>query len=70
VFEHKFAEAVMLLTLLGASQIALTQVQGQTRETEGAALAQSSLALGFTRTRSERSWSGAMFVAEFPSLAN
>ena len=66
VFEHKFAEAVMLLTSLGASRIALTQVQGQARETEGAALAQTSLALGFTRTRSERSWSGAMFVAEFP----
>jgi hypothetical protein len=66
VFEHKFAEAVMLLTSLGASRIALTQVQGQTRETEGAALVQSSLALGFTRTRTEQSWSGAMFEADFP----
>ena len=69
VFEHKFAEAVTLLTSLGASRIALTQVQGQTRETEQNALLQGT-GLGFTRTRSEQSWSGAMFVAEFPGGRN
>ena len=66
VFEHKFAEAVTLLVSLGASRIALRQEQGQTRETEGSALAQSSLALGFSRTRNERSSSSAVFEAEFP----
>lgn len=66
VFEHKFVEAVTLLTSLGASRIALRQEQGQTRESEGAALAQTSQALGFTRTRNERSSSSAMFEAEFP----
>jgi hypothetical protein len=70
VFEHKFAEAVTLLTALGASRIALTQVQGQTRETEQNALVQAGTGLGFTRTRSEGSWSGAMFVAEFPGHGN
>jgi hypothetical protein len=66
VFEHKFAEAVTLLTSLGASRIALRQEQGQTRETEGAALAQASVAMGFNRTRNERSSSSAAFEAEFP----
>lgn len=66
VFEHKFAEAVKLLTSLGASRIALTQVQGRTQEAEQGGSAQVGLTLGFTRTRSERSWSGAQFIAEFP----
>jgi len=70
VFEHKFAEAVTLLTSLGASRIALTQVQGQTRETERSALLQTGTGLGFTRARSEQSWSGAMFAAEFPGSRN
>jgi hypothetical protein len=66
VFEHKFAEAVKLLTSLGASRIALTQVQGQARESEGGAVMQAGLTLGFSRARGERSWSGAQFIAEFP----
>jgi hypothetical protein len=66
VFEHKFAEAVKLLTSLGASRISLTQVQGRTREGETGGSAQVGLTLGFTRTRGERSWSGAQFIAEFP----
>ena len=68
VFEHKFAEAVKLLTSLGASRIALTQIQGQgrTRETEAGGQAGFGRALGFARTRDEQSWSGAQFVAEFP----
>jgi len=70
VFEHKFAEAVTLLTSLGASRIALRQEQGQTRETEGSALAQTSVGLGFTRTRNERSSSSAVFEADFPGSRN
>ena len=70
VFEHKFSEAVTLLVSLDASRIALRQEQGQTRESEGTALAQSSLSLGFTRARSERSSSSAVFEAVFPGGRN
>ena len=66
VFEHKFAEAVKLLTSLGASRIALTQVQGRSQEAERGGSVQVGMTLGFTRTRGERSWSGAQFIAEFP----
>jgi hypothetical protein len=76
VFEHKFAEAVRLLTSLGASRIALRQEQGQARESEKAREAQFSVPLGFTRvhheslgsarTRNEWSSSSAVFDAEFP----
>jgi hypothetical protein len=70
VFEHKFAEAVTLLTSLGASRIALRQEQGQSRESEGGAQVQASMALGFTRARNERSSSSAVFEAQFPGSRN
>jgi hypothetical protein len=76
VFEHKFAEAVRLLTSLGASRIVLRQEQGQARESEKTREAQFSVPLGFThvhheslgsaRTRNEWSSSSAVFDAEFP----
>jgi hypothetical protein len=37
VFEHKFVEAVTLLTSLGASRIAVQQEEGETRDRSGAA---------------------------------
>jgi hypothetical protein len=63
VFEHKFVEAVTLLTSLGASRIVVQQEQGHTRDQERAGLAAGS---GFIRTRKEQSHSGAEFEAEFP----
>jgi hypothetical protein len=66
VFEHKFVEAVTLLTSLGASRIAVQQEEGETRERERSTIADG---LGFTRTRREQSRSGAEFGAEFPGSA-
>jgi hypothetical protein len=66
VFEHKFVEAVTLLTSLGASRIAVQQEEGETRERERSTVADG---LGFTRTRREQSRSGAEFEAEFPGSA-
>ena len=63
VFEHKFVEAVTLLTSLGASRIAVQQEEGSTRDRERSSVA---AGLGFTRTRQEQSRSGAEFEAEFP----
>jgi hypothetical protein len=63
VFEHKFVEAVTLLTALGASRIAVQQEEGETRDRERSSVA---AGLGFTRTRQEQSRSGAEFEAEFP----
>jgi hypothetical protein len=63
VFEHKFVEAVTLLTSLGASRIAVQQEEGETRDRERTGIA---AGLGFTRTRNEQFWSGAEFEAEFP----
>jgi len=63
VFEHKFVEAVTLLTSLGASRIAVQQEEGETRERERSTVAHG---LGFTRMRREQSHSGAEFEAEFP----
>lgn len=63
VFEHKFVEAVTLLTSLGASRIAVQQEEGETRDRERSSIAGG---LGFTRTRKEQSRSGAEFEAEFP----
>ena len=63
VFEHKFVEAVTLLTSLGASRIAVQQEEGETRDRERSSVA---AGLGFTRTRQEHSLSGATFEAEFP----
>jgi len=63
VFEHKFVEAVTLLTSLGASRIAVQQEEGETRDRERSSVA---AGLGFTRTRREQSRSGAEFEAEFP----
>ena len=63
VFEHKFVEAVTLLTSLGASRIAVLQEEGETRDRERSSVA---TGLGFTRTRKEQSRSGAEFEAEFP----
>ena len=63
VFEHKFVEAVTLLTSLGASRIAVQQEEGETRDQERSNVAGG---LGFTRTRREQSRSGAEFEAEFP----
>ncbi|HKA97989.1 MAG TPA: hypothetical protein VKD66_17110 [Streptosporangiaceae bacterium] len=63
VFEHKFVEAVTLLTSLGASRIAVQQEEGETRDRERTSVA---AGLGFTRTRQEQSRSGAEFEAEFP----
>ena len=63
VFEHKFVEAVTLLTSLGACRIVVQQEQGHTREKERTSLA---LGYGFSRTRNEQSRSGAIFEAEFP----
>jgi hypothetical protein len=63
VFEHKFVEAVTLLTSLGASRIAVQQEEGETRDRERSSIA---AGLGFTRTRTEQSRSGAEFEAEFP----
>jgi hypothetical protein len=63
VFEHKFVEAVTLLTSLGASRIAVQQEEGETRDRERSSVA---AGLGFTRTRQEQSRSGAQFEAEFP----
>jgi hypothetical protein len=66
VFEHKFVEAVTLLTSLGASRIAVQQEEGENRERERSTVADG---LGFTRTRREQSRSGAEFEAEFPGSA-
>ena len=66
VFEHKFVEAVTLLTSLGASRIAVQQEEGETRDKERSTVA---AGLGFTRTRREQSRSGAEFEAEFPGNA-
>jgi hypothetical protein len=63
VFEHKFVEAVTLLTSLGASRIVVQQEEGETRDRERSTIAGG---LGFTRTRTEQSRSGAEFEAEFP----
>jgi hypothetical protein len=63
VFEHKFVEAVTLLTSLGARHIVVQQEQGYVMEKERTSLA---LGHGFTRTRNELSRSGAIFEAEFP----
>jgi hypothetical protein len=63
VFEHKFVEAVTLLTSLGASRIVVQQEEGETRDRERSSIAGG---LGFTRSRKEQSWSGAEFEAEFP----
>jgi hypothetical protein len=63
VFEHKFVEAVTLLTSLGASRIVVQQEEGETRDRERSSMASG---LGFTRTRKEQSRSGAEFEAEFP----
>ena len=63
VFEHKFAEAVTLLTSLGASRIVVLQEEGHTGDKEWANLART---CGFTRVRNERSRSGAVFEANFP----
>jgi hypothetical protein len=63
VFEHKFVEAVTLLTSLGASRIAVQQEEGETRDRERSSVA---AGLGFTRTRREQSHSGAEFEADFP----
>lgn len=63
VFEHKFIEAVTLLTWLGAHRIVVQQEQGYVMEKERTKLA---LGHGFTRTRNELSRSGAIFEAELP----
>jgi hypothetical protein len=63
VFEHKFVEAVTLLTALGASRIVVEQEQGHVQEKERSSFA---TGLGFSRARSEQSRSGALFEAEFP----
>jgi hypothetical protein len=63
VFEHKFVEAVTLLTSLGASRIVVQQEEGEARDRERSSIA---AGLGFTRTRREQSRSGAEFEAEFP----
>ena len=63
VFEHKFVEAVTLLTSLGASRIVVQQEEGETRDRERTSIARG---LGFTRIRKEESRSGAEFQAEFP----
>jgi hypothetical protein len=47
VFEHKFVEAVTLLTALGASRIAVQQEEGEPRDREWTSAA---AGLGFTRT--------------------
>jgi hypothetical protein len=63
VFEHKFVEAVTLLTSLGASRVAVQQEEGETRDRERSTVA---AGLGFSRMRQEQSRSGAEFEAEFP----
>ena len=63
VFEHKFVEAVTLLTALGANQIVVQQEQGHVQEKERNSIG---AGLGFSRARSEQSRSGALFEAEFP----
>ncbi len=63
VFEHKFVEAVTLLTALGANRIVVEQEQGHVQERERSSIA---TGLGFSRARSEQSRSGALFEAEFP----
>jgi hypothetical protein len=63
VFEHKFVEAVTLLTSLGANRIVVEQEQGHVQEKERSSIASG---LGFSRARSEQSRSGALFEAEFP----
>lgn len=63
VFEHKFVEAVTLLTSLGASRIIVQQEEGETRDRERSMIAGG---VGFTRTLKEQHHSGAEFEAEFP----
>jgi hypothetical protein len=63
VFEHKFIEAVTLLTSLGASRIVVQQEDGHSKEKEWANVG---LNYGFTRKRSESSRSEALFEAEYP----
>jgi hypothetical protein len=67
VFEHKFVEAVNLLTALGASRIEVQQEQGQVQEKERKHFVGG---VGFARSRSEHSRHGAMFEAEFPGHGN
>jgi hypothetical protein len=67
VFEHKFVEAVRLLTSLGARRIAVQQEQGYSRETMVTSFA---VTHGFSHARHEKSDHGALFEAEFPGHRN